>query len=210
MNSKNIYFTFFIILTLLSCLLLSACNEEPVKMIEVIPGKSIAGIEIGMSKERVMSILGNPRLSLSAVDVQKIGKEFENFFNLPATELSSTKVFIFSNPPLYVVINKQNRVIQLNLGRCENLSVLGYPFLRFEYLSLPDLNKIGIPRSILRNEAAEKSIRSNSPKGSLIEYYDFVYDKKGLVLGLVFDKSRQKDNLNFVKPNYIKVAYRLN
>ena len=209
MNSKNISFTYFIVLIILSCLLF-ACSKEVEQKIEVIPGKSIAGVEIGMSKERVMSILGNPRLSMSASEVQKIGKEFENFFDVPDSELPTTKVFIFSNPPLYVVINKQNKVVQLNLGRCDNLAVLGYPFLRFDYLSLPDLNKIGVPRSILRNEAAEQAVRASSPKGSWIEYYDFTYDKKGLVLGLVFDKSRQRDNMNFVKPNYIKVAYRLN
>ena len=51
---------------------LSGCAKEaPEKMIEVIPGKSIAGVEIGMSKERVMSIMGSPRLSMSARELAK-------------------------------------------------------------------------------------------------------------------------------------------
>ena len=184
------------------------CSKPAVKIV-VTPGKSIAGIEIGMSKERVMLILGNPRLSMSAADIAKSGDNFASFLALSPNPSPKTKVFFFSSPPLYIVINENNKVIHLSLGSCPNLEVQGFPSIKFGYVSLPELDKIGFPDTIVRNKDSEKAILSTLPKGSQIEYYNFQYNKQGLILGFIFDKVRQKDGYkDFVKLNYIKVVYK--
>lgn len=205
--NKN--FPVLIIIMVFCLAVLGGCAQEPPeKMIEVIPGKGIAGVELGMSKERVMSILGSPRLSLSARELTKIGKEFASFLDIPSEDISSTKVFVFSTPPLYVAINKQNKVIQLNLGRCANVVIQGYPFFRFDYITLEDLNRLGSPRTIQRNQDYAAAILASLPKGADIEYFDFSYDHPMLALGLIFDKQRQKDSRRYIKPNCVKIIYK--
>lgn len=198
----------FCLLIVSFSLLAINCSKPEVKII-VTPGKSIAGVEIGMSKERVMVILGNPRLAMSAVDIAKSGNSFASFLALSPNTSPKTKIFFFSNPSLYVVINENNKVIHLSLGSCPNLEVQGFPSIKYGYLSLPELDKIGLPTIIIRNKDSEKAILSTLPKGAQIEYYNFQYDKQGLILGLIFDKVRQKDGYeDFVKLNYIKVVYK--
>lgn len=198
-----------LVLLMMTCFLFNSGCSKPEQKIIVTPGKSIAGIEIGMSKERVIDILGNPRLSMSAADIARSATSFSSFLSLAPDTPLKTIVFFFADPPLYIVINENNKVIHLSLGSCSNLEVQGFPALKYSYLSLRELSTIGAPNLIIRNKESEKALLSTMPKGSQIEYYNFQYDQKGLILGLIFDKIRQKEgDDNFVKLNYIKVVYK--
>ena len=196
-------------LLIMICFLFNSGCSKPEQKIIVTPGKSIAGIEIGMSKERVIAILGNPRLSMSAADIARSATSFSSFLSLAPDTPLKTKIFFFADPPLYIVINENNKVIHLSLGSCSNLEVQGFPALKYSYLSLRELSTIGVPNLIIRDKESEKALISTLPKGSQVEYYNFQYDHKGLMLGLIFDKVRQKDgDDNFIKLNYIKVVYK--
>jgi outer membrane protein assembly factor BamE (lipoprotein component of BamABCDE complex) len=61
----------FIILTTIT-----GCAKKE-KIIQVVPGRSIAGVEIGMSEDQVISILGTPSSQFSKEDMGKFGGVYD-------------------------------------------------------------------------------------------------------------------------------------
>lgn len=195
-----------IILTILA--IVAGCSKKE-KLIQVVPGKSIAGIELGMSEEQVIYLLGKPTSSFSGDDLDKTGRVYdvtpEGEYK-PAEEIGNFKLLVYQKPPLGVLINKgNNKVTRLGLYYYENISVHDYPFLTFKYLTQDELNRLGMPTSKYRMKESEKVMMSKAPKGTIYEYYEYNYDLEGVNLGLVFDRTKQKSSKYFIGVNKIDI-----
>ncbi len=200
------------IASLLALLMPFVTGLFKVKMIQVVPGKDIAGLELGMSEEQVVSILGKPRFRLSKEEIHKFGGVYEISKNgknesVPLGALENIKLLRYQKPPLDVLIDKDNKVSRLSLRYSENVSVKGYPFLKFKYLTQDELNSLGSPHSQDRMKQSEQIMMSNAPNGTVYEYYEYFYDKIGINLGLVFDRTKQKTSKYFIGVNHIDVYF---
>lgn len=108
----------------------------------VVPGQSIAGIQLGMSRDKVISVLGKParEITTDKAEARALGSsKLEGA--LPRMTLLSYKT-----PPVTVVLHDQNKVGSIQPGFTEDLRVQGYDFLAFRYLSLDELDRLGKAR----------------------------------------------------------------
>jgi len=182
-------------------------REKPV---QVKPGKSIAGVELGMSEKEVYSILGTSSFQFSKEDMRKNGNLYNispsgQYERVPLQEMKEEKVIIFQKTPLTIIIDESNKVTRLSLSYCENVSVQGYPFLQFRYLTQDELDSLGSPRSKYRMKQSEQIMMSKAPKGTIYEYYEYFYDTIGINFGLVFDRTKEKSSKYFIGVNHIDV-----
>jgi hypothetical protein len=153
-------------------------------VIQVVPGRSIAGIELNMSGKEVISRLGKPSSELSGNDMEKFGRVYSvspRGDYLKETlkereERENIKIFLYQNPPLTILINKNNRVEKISLGYSENIAVTGYPFLEFRYLTQDELKLLGKPSSEVRMRESEQIMMSKAPPGTIYEYYEYFYN----------------------------------
>ncbi len=187
----------------------TGCNrgEKTVQTI-VIPNKSIAGVELGMTEEQVITVLGEPGFQLSGEEINKLGKIYDidstgRFTGTSAQGMERMRLFIYSKPPLWILINEKNKVERLNLSYCEGVLVKGYPFLKFKYLNQQELASLGEPSAKIRMRLSEEKMMSMAPEGIVLEYYEYYYDEIGLNVGFVFDKSKQGISEYFIGVNHI-------
>lgn len=199
----------FMIIQLL--IIISGCSPE---VIQVVPGKSIAGVELGMSIDQVVSILGEPDSVFSIEDIIKSGDMSKydmegGGYRKPTSEeledMPVMKVLGYSYPFLTIVIDKDGLVGRLSLGYSENVFVKDYPVIKFKYLTQNEYRNLGEASSIRRNTDAEMKLLSMAPQETVIEYYDCFYDKMGLAVGFVFDRTKEKKSKYFIYVNYIDV-----
>lgn len=196
-----------IILIILSSI--NGCSRKE-KVIQVEHGKSIAGVELGMLEKQVFSILGVPNSQLNKEDMDKLGGIYDispngKYEKVPLQEMKIVKTIIYQKPPLTILIDQYNKVNRLSLSYCENVSVKGYPFLQFKYLTQDELTRLGRPHSQYRMKQAEQMMMSKAPKGIIYEYYEYFYDTIGINLGLVFDRTKGKNSKYFIGVNHIDV-----
>jgi len=172
----------------------------------VIPGESIAGVKLDMSYEQVISILGEPAEKITTDDLKKIRGEFrvagKGKFE---DEMPTMKILHYIEPPLVVVLNENNNVNSLQLGYTDNVNVQGFSFLKFKYISRDELNRLGKPSSVTRDEQAEMTLMAKTSGEQRIEYYLYDYKEIGLLLGLVFDKLKEQESDYFIGLNYISI-----
>lgn len=188
----------------------SSCSRKE-KLVEVEPGKSIGGVGLGMLENQVVSILGTPKSRLSVEDMKKSGSffslspkgEFEK--KLETENESIAGLLIYKNPLLWILIGQDRRVDKLGLSDCKNVLVKGYPFLKFRYLTEDELNRLGKPSSQIRVKRTEQKMMSGEPAGTVYECYDYLYDKLGIGLTLVFDRTRQQKSKYYIFVNSIDV-----
>ena len=187
------------------CLSLSGCFAERAEVV-VVPGRSVAGVELGMSRDRVISVLGKPTKEISSQDIGQMG-QFRVLGEGPFTgEMPRMTVLVYSHPPLFVSLHEDDKVGAIQLGYTESVRVEGYDFLQFKYLAKEELERIGKPSSMVRDEASERQMLSMAPEGTKIEYYVYDYDHLGMKLGLIFEKSREHSSKYFINVNYIQVG----
>lgn len=205
MGRKSKFFCFLLIIFYLLFTPTSCFNEET--SIVVVPGKSIAGVKLGMSIHEVISLLGNPTKEISSKDIGKIGGQFRVLGGGTIKgEMPKMTILVYSNPPLFVVLHEDNKVGALQLGYTDSVRVEGYDFLKFKYLSIEEIKRIGKHSSAIRDKESEQAILSIAPNGTNIEYYVYEYDQQELVLGLIFDKTKEQSSNYFVSLNYIAVS----
>ncbi len=181
-------------------------DSERKAPIVVVPGKSIAGVELGMSRDRVISVLGKPTKEISSQDIGQMG-QFRVLGKGPFTgEMPRMTILEYSTPPLVVVLHDDNQVGALQLGYTDSVSVEEFDFLKFKYLSKEEIALLGKPSAVVRDENAEHTLLPTTPEGTKIEYYVYTYDHLGMKLGLIFDKSREHSSKYFIGVNYIWVG----
>jgi len=196
-------FSVLFILTILG--LLGSCKTGD-SQVTVIPGKSIAGIELGMHRKDVIALLGQPSKELSQEDVGEsihpyfLGKE--KFINAPLPRFT---VLLYPKPYLSIFLYENDTIGAVQLGYTPNVHVEGYDFLKFEYLSQNEINLIGKPSSTIRDKKSETVMIKNAPRGTKLEYYVYGYEQPNLVLGLIFDRTKQKSSEKFIAVNYITI-----
>jgi len=61
---------------------------------------------------------------------------------------------------------------------------------------------------VIRDEVSEQQMLSTAPEGIKIEYYVYVYDQLGVILGFIFDRTKEKSSSHFIGLNYIAVSAR--
>jgi len=66
--------------------------------------------------------------------------------------------------------------------------------------------KIGEPSSVIRDKESEQKMLSLAPRETKIEDYVYEYDPPGLVLGLVFDRTKAQSSKYFIGLNLIAVG----
>lgn len=208
MCKRNVIFPLLLTLVLI---MVNACEDKD--RIEVIPGKSVAGIEIGMTEQQVIGMLGQPEERFSSADASfqngtlyTIGKNGEIGSDDAPNDLLESIMFVFSEPPLDVVF-EDSEVVKIQLGVCDNVSVYSYPFLEFKWLSSGEFDSLGKPSYMFRNSMVELQIRMKNPDSPVgFEYYHCGYKEIDLELGLVFDRAREKEGKRFIAVNYIQVG----
>ena len=139
---------------------ITGCAKKE-KIIQVVSGRSIAGVEIGMSEEQVISILGIPSSQFSKEDMDKFGVVYDvspegKYEKVPLEEMEDAKILMYQKPPLTIIIDKRGKVIRLSLSYCENVFVKDYPFLKFKYLTKQELQSLGEPSSKMRMRQSEE------------------------------------------------------
>jgi hypothetical protein len=177
---------------------------------KVVVGSSITNVKLGMSIDQVIKILGEPCSQFSGKDIEKFGRVYNvtpegKYQRTSGEELTKIKLIRYLKPPLDILINENNKVEKLSLGYCENVFVQDYPFLKFNYLTQEELNRIGEPTSKYRMQEAEKVMMANAPTTAIYEYYEYFYESLGVNLGLVFDRTKQKNSTYFIGVNHIDV-----
>ncbi len=197
-------YTILIILTTVS-----GCSKRQ-KLIRVVPGKSIADVELGMSEEQVLSILGEPTFQYDKEGMNRLGGVYDvtpdgKYERVPLGKMENMKVLTYQKPPLTVLIDKNNKVVRASLSYYEEIFVKGYRFLKFAYLTQDELRALGKPTSIARMKDSEKKMISMAPKGTVLEFYEYHYDTVGINLGLVFDRTKQKSSKYFIGVNHIDI-----
>ena len=185
------------------------CSKKS-DLIQVIPGKGLAGVELGMTGEKLTSILGEPNSIYNKENIDKLGVIYDITPDGQSEKKSlegmeNIKLLLYKKPPLGVLI-KDNKVFRLSLSYYEKVSVKGYPFLKFRYLTQAEYDLLGKPTRLYRNKPVEEDMISKAPQGTIYEYYDCNYDSIGLWLGLVFDKTKEKKSKYFIGVNYIDVV----
>lgn len=199
----------FMIIQLL--IIISGCSPE---VIQVVPGKSIAGVELGMSIDQMVSILGEPDSVFSIEDMVKSGDIYKcdmgsGEYRKPTSEdledMPVMKLFFYSYPSLTIVIDKDGLVDRLSLGYSENVLVKDYPVIKFKYLTQNEYRSLGEASNIMRNTDTEMKLLSMAPQETVIEYYDCFYDKMGFAVGFVFDRTKEKKSEYYIAVNYIDV-----
>jgi len=199
----SIYAVLIILTTIIGC-------SKREKSIQVVPGKSVAGVELGMSEEQVLSILGQPTSQFDKDGMDRLGGVYDvtpnsKYERVPLEKIGNMKVLMYQKPPLTVLIDKNNKVGRLSLSYCEEIFVKEYAFLKFVYLTEDELRLLGEPTSITRMKDSEKKMISVAPKGTILEFYEYHYDTVGINLGLVFDKTKQKSSKHFIGVNHIDI-----
>lgn len=180
------------------------------KSIKVEPGKSVAGVELGMSEEQVLSILGQPSSKFDKDSMDKLGGVYDvtpdgKYERVPLEKIENMKMLMYQKPPLTVFTDKNDKVVRLSLSYCEEIFVKGYSFLKFVYLTEDKLRTLVGPTSITRMKDSETKIISGTPKGTILEFYEYHYDTVGINLGLVFDRTKQKRSKYFIGVNHIDI-----
>lgn len=188
---------------------ITGCAKKE-KIIQVVPGRSIAGVELGISEEQVIFILGEPNSQFSKEEMDKFGGVYAvtpegKSDKVPVKEMEQMKLFRYLKPPLDILINENNKVERLSLSYCENVFVKDYPFLKFKYLTQQKLQSLGEPSSKMRMRQSEEKMMSMAPKGTILEYYEYFYDEIGLNIGFVFDRTKQKISEYFMGVNHIDI-----
>jgi len=166
---------FLLVITVLG--LIASCRTGESQVI-VIPGKSIAGVELGMHRKEVVSILGEPSKVLSHEDYGKTiqpgilgGEKFEG-------AIPQLTILQYSKPNVVVVLDDENdAVTSIQLGYTRNVHVEGYDFLKFNYLSIDELSRLGEPSSKTRDKSSEEYLLKYAPEGESIEYYVYDYER---------------------------------
>jgi len=183
--------------------------ETQKKTVIVVPGESIGKVKLGMSKEQVISVLGKPIYyfppEVVGIASYEIGRESQ-YKKAPPEECERYEIFVYLEPPLKIIINKDNKVERIDLDICKNVSVKGYPFLEFKYLTLQEIQKLGKPSSIVRMELEEKIMMSKAPPGTILEFYYYFYNDIGLGIGIVFDRNKEKVDKHFIAVNGIDIC----
>ena len=172
----------------------------------VVPGKSIAGVELSMSRKKVISVLGKPTEETSSKDIGQMGVLRVLGGGTIKGEMPQMTILVYSSPPLFVVLHEDNKVGALQLNYTDSVHVEGYDFLKFKYLTKEQVECIGKPSSVIRDKESEQKMLSIAPKGINIEYYVYEYDPPGLVLGLVFDRTKEQSSNYFIGHNLIAVG----
>jgi len=191
-----LYILFALLFTSISC----SKREAP---IVVVPGKSIAGIELGMSRKKVISVLGKPTEETSSKDIGQMGVLRVLGGGTIKGEMPQMTILVYSSPPLFVVLHEDNKVGALQLNYTDSVQVEGYDFLKFKYLTKEEVECIGKPSSVIRDKESEQKMLSIAPKETKIEYYVYVYDQPGLVLGLLFDRTKEQSSKYFIGLHFI-------
>ncbi len=120
--------------------------------------------------------------------------------------LPEINILIYTVPQLTITLNENNKVIAMQLGHTENVYVEGHDFLRFKYLSLEELERLGRPTAKFRQERIKEKMLERAPKGTDIDYFTYRYNRPQIELGLVFDSTKRKDSENFIALDYIFIG----
>ena len=196
----------FLCIFVVSLLMSPACHLKSETPVVVFPGRSIAGVELGMSREDVIFVLGEPTDILSSEDL--VGKVYESGTEALTDEPLKRTMFLYSTPYLSVVLGEDDTVELLQLSHTDHVRVKGYDFLKFKYLTKEEIEHIGKPSSVTRNRKIEQQMLSRAPKGTRIEFYHYIYDQLGLWLDLVFDRTEEQTSEHFIGLNSISVLLR--
>ncbi len=185
------------------------CSKKE-KLTQVVPGKHIGGVELGMSEEQVLSVLGEPSSQFDKAAMNSLGSFYDvtpdgKYEKVSSEETEKMKLVIYQKPPLSILIDENNKVVRLSLSYCEEIFVKGYPFLKFVYLTEDELGALGEPTFVTRMKYAETEMTSMAPKGTILECYEYRYDTLGINIGLVFDRSKQKSSKHFIGVNHIDI-----
>jgi hypothetical protein len=185
------------------------------KMIQVLPGKGIAGVELGMLENQVFSALGTPNPQLNKQQIERLGGVYRTDQNgrvvmVPLQEIKTEKIIIYQKPPVIILTDENKKVVRLSISFYKNVFVQGYPFLSFKYLSQDELSRLGEPSSKHRMKKSEEIMMSKAPPGTIYEYYEHFYDKIGINVGLLFNRTKQKTSKYFIGVNHIDVYFSQN
>lgn len=197
-----------IILVILTTII--GCSKKE-KIIHVMPGRSIAGVELKMSEEQVVSILGEPSSQLSKADINKFSEVYDispegKYEKAPLEEMEDVKILMYQKPPMNIIIDKNdNKAIRLSLSYHKNVFVQHYPFLKFKYLTKLEIQRLGEASSKMRMRHSEEKLMSIAPEGTILDYYEYFYDAIGLNIGFVFDRTKQKSSNYFIGVNHIDI-----
>jgi len=204
MQSKTRFFYSLSIL-LASLFVSPSCSKKETPIV-VVPGRSIAGVGLGISHDQVISILGKPTKEIASQDIGQLGQFRVLGEGLFTGKMPRMTILVYSTPPLFVSLHQDDKVGAIQLGYTESVRVEGYDFLQFKYLTKEELERLGKPSSMVRDEASEQQMLSMAPEGTKIEYYVYQYDQPGLILGLVFDRTKEQSSRYFIGLNYIAVS----
>ncbi len=182
-----------------------SCSKSETPIV-VVPGKSIAGVELGMSRDKVISVVGKPTKEISSKDIGQIGQFRVLGGGTFTGKIPRMTVLVYSIPPLFVSLHEDDKVGAIQLGYTESVRVEGYDFLKFKYLTKEEIERIGKPSSMVRDEKSEQQMLSMAPQGTKLEYYVYGYDQPGLILGLVFDRTKEQSSRYFIGLNYIAIS----
>lgn len=178
-------------------------SEEP---IVAVPGESIAGVKLGMSRDQVVSLLGKPSKEIHSDDIGQIGRIAVLGGGEITGDTPKFTFLLYSTPDLSVSLHENGEVGAIQLGYNVSIRVTGYDFLKFKYLSKADIERIGKPSSVIRDKEGEKYMLSMAQKGTQIEYYVYEYAQLGMTLGFVFDLIQEQSSEKFIGLNYIAVV----
>jgi hypothetical protein len=210
---KNLVLNFIILVVLVIFTIGSGCSKKE-KIIQVIPGQSIAGVELGASKDQVLTRLGNPHFQVDKENVDKFVDEFKGVLGEYDREgryekwspdvIGEKKMMIYTKPPVFILLDEYESVIRITLSYCKNLVVEGFPFLKFNSLSLEQISSLGEPSSMFRAKEYDKELSKDRP-GEIWVNYEYFFDDIGLNLGLAFNKTKQARSQYFIGINHINV-----
>lgn len=191
----------------------SGCLERA-NTIKVIPGKSIDKVELGMTEEQVIEILGKPSQSvivdLSNLDLRTGEEKLLTDEELKLFDRRPSKMLVFLKPRLDIIIDKYGRVRMIRLLDMAYISIVGYPSLKDrnlrKYFSLDEIESVGKPSSFFRNKLAESEL--SIPTKTVVECYEYWFEEGSLRIGLYFDKTIEKKSKYYIAIFHITVCER--
>jgi len=177
------------------------------RRIVIVPGVSIAGISLGMSREKVLEKLGQPKSQVTP-ETRGVTYAIRDGKRVVTPRPANVAALEYDTPSLAVVL-ENSRVVSIQAG-CDpdvDLVVKGYEALKWKYISLRDLASLGKPKTTSRDRAAEPLFSRGGQRQ--VEYYVYQYEPAAggvLVLGLIFYRDRErKGKAKYIVPNYISV-----
>ena len=188
---------------------LAACNETRCEPITIRPGLAIGSARLGATSGDVEAWLGPPQVRSSIADAPR------NAFTgqISEAEAAVTEMLLFSEPCFtLLVIARRDTVVTAQIAGVRDPSTIVTADLPGihpgQFYTEAQFTPLQHPSTRTRHPETEAQMRREGAVQGDVEYYSYVFDNVGLVVGVVFDHARRESGEPWIGVQSVSVVQR--